>query len=70
MKQAELGVNWQFYIACPYCDESMDLSDEPFNNDGYFVKLIFNNKWDELVGEEIECTKCEDIFTISSVEPY
>lgn len=64
--EATLTVNYSLDIKCPSCAHEFDLSDD--EDDGVYTTPIFNNKWDELEGEGVECPKCDCMFTIYSVE--
>lgn len=52
-------------IECPYCKAGIDLVS--CDDEGFFANAIFNNKWDDLVGEEITCTECDKIIEVSEV---
>lgn len=66
MKGADLIVNFSLDIVCPYCKHDIDLSYH--DDDHIYTGTIFNNRWDDLINEEIECPKCDKIFVILSVE--
>ena len=55
-------------ISCPSCNESIDLLDGPYDDDGIYSTPIFNNNWGELKGRDITCEKCECEFLIEDVE--
>ena len=66
MLMAKATLEWNLWVDCPYCFETMDLSD--MDEEGCYSKPIFNNKWDELRGKEVECIYCTRSFGIESVE--
>lgn len=66
MKQAYAQLEWNLWIECPHCEYEFDLAQE--NDDGWVSTPIFNNKWDDLKGEEVECPECKKSFLIESVE--
>jgi len=53
-------------IECPGCGHEFDLFDH--DDDGLYLRPIFNNKWDDLQGEDIECPKCGCSFILGKVE--
>lgn len=66
MKSAKATVEWSLNIDCPHCGREHDLSQD--DDDGIISKAIFNNKWEELAGTQIECSKCRLTFFIEEVE--
>lgn len=52
-------------VYCPYCQHHFDLFN--MDDDGTYLKPIFNNDWDSVVGSECECPKCGQEFTVSEV---
>ena len=69
MLMATAQLSWNLWIDCPHCGETLDLSDpESFDQDGVISIPIFNNKWDNLEGREIECNSCHRSFDIENVE--
>ena len=56
----------ELLVKCPACGEDFDLFDE--DDDGQFLKPIFNNDWDALVGADIECPSCGHWIEIEEVE--
>jgi len=68
MKSAELTVSFSLEIGCPYCDIDLDLSIYPYDEDGEYSIPIFNNRWNDLTGKDVECSHCGNSFKISSVE--
>jgi hypothetical protein len=61
-----LYVAWQFTTECPKCECTVDLADE---DDGTLAVPIFNNKWDEVKGMDVECPECGYEFKIDDVQP-
>lgn len=51
---------------CPECGDDADLTDQDY--EAAYTAPIFENRWDDLKGETIECPNCEHEFTISGVE--
>ena len=68
MKKATLFVDYALFIDCPYCREQNNLADQVHSDEGKFTIPIFNNKWNDLKDEEVECDSCDEIFQIKSVE--
>ena len=67
MKQALARLSWSLWVDCPECDdETINLSD--VDTDDAIAKAIFNNKWDALIGYEVECPYCGKTFAIEKVE--
>jgi len=60
-------LDWSLTIECPKCNEDLDLSSGDYNSDGCISTPIFNNKWDDLKGLEIQCACCEHDFYIKEV---
>ena len=46
----------ELLVECPACGEDFDLFDD--DDDGQFLKPIFNNDWGALRGIEIPCPSC------------
>ena len=65
-KRASLTVCYSLEIDCPYCNAQLDLCDED-DERGRLSSPIFNNRWEDLVGENVKCPDCEKIFIISKV---
>ncbi len=59
-------LRWSLDIECPKCNAEIDLA--AGDDDNTYSNAIFNNKWDDLVDEEITCPECGHIFLIGSVE--
>lgn len=53
-------------VECPNCKSNVDLFDN--DDDGIYIRPIFNNSWDDLSGEDVECPACLHEFKIGSVE--
>jgi len=68
MEKGTVTLSWHLFIDCNYCGETLDLSDGEFDQDGIFAIPIFNNKWDEIEGEEVICPKCGNPIIIERVE--
>lgn len=68
MLSATASLSWNLFIECPHCREDVDLSDEPHDEDGRFSTPLFNNEWEKIEGLEVDCPKCKNTFTVSSVE--
>lgn len=63
--KARAVLSWHLWTKCPYCGYDFDLAD--FDEDGFYSKPIFSNKWDELEGEDVECPACDQCAQISEV---
>ena len=59
-------VDWSLEIECPSCKQEFNLA--YCDDDGVFASAIFNNNWDSLRGDEVQCIYCEHKFKIDSVE--
>ena len=57
----------ELLVECPACGEDFDLFDDE-NNNKQFLKAIFNNDWDALIGADIECPACGHWIEIEGVE--
>ena len=57
----------ELLVECPACGEDFDLFDDE-DDDGQFLKPIFNNDWDALIGADIECPACGHWIEIEGVE--
>ena len=55
----------ELLVECPACGEDFDLFDD---DDGQYLKAIFNNDWDALKGADIECPACGHWIEIEVVE--
>jgi len=60
---ATLG--WSLDMECPKCKVDIDLSID--DDDCVYSRAIFNNKWDDLIGEEIVCKKCGHVFELGGI---
>lgn len=68
MKSTMAKLQWNLWVDCPYCGASLDLSDGEYDCEGEFSIPIFNNKWNDLKGREVECVNCLYVFKIDEVE--
>ena len=55
----------ELLVKCPACGKDFDLFDE--DDDGQFLKPIFNNDWDALKGAAVECPSCGHLIEIEEV---
>ena len=55
----------ELLVECPACGEDFDLFDK--DDDGQFLKPIFNNDWEALVGADIKCPVCGHWIEIEKV---
>lgn len=62
MRKETAVLTWSLYIECPYCHTDFDLAE--YDDDSVYSMPIFNNKWDDLKGEEVECPDCGEYFAI------
>jgi len=60
-------LSWHLFIDCK-CGETLDLTDSEHDEEGRISIPIFNNKWDDLKGEEVICPKCSNPIIIERVE--
>ncbi len=65
MSKATARLNWNLYIDCPSCDDTIDLVDQ--DDDGVYAHAIFNDSWEELTDEIAFCKACDHEFKIASV---
>ena len=61
-------LDWHLWVDCPKCCAGIDLIDQDPDMDYLFSVAIFNNKWDDLEGEEVSCPECKHEFKINKVE--
>ena len=66
MKKSTAQLSWSLWIECPHCSHDFDLAD--YDEEGQWSTPIFNNEWDKLSGEEVECPECTKVFQIEEVE--
>ena len=66
MKKAKAQLRWSLDITCPHCGYEFDLADHDV--DGWISGPLFNNKWEDLKGEDVECPECTEEFQIEEVE--
>jgi hypothetical protein len=67
MERVNAVLDWSLNVECPKCKQDIDLAKVERNEDGQYSRAIFNNKWHDLEGEEVECS-CGNIFKIKEVE--
>lgn len=60
-------LSWHLFIDCK-CGETIDLADSEEDYDGRISTPIFNNKWDDLKGEEVTCPHCKNSIIIENIE--
>lgn len=65
--EVEANLTANLYIECPNCETDIDLFDGDIDIDGCFSTPIFNNKWSDVEGCEVECPHCSNIMMIKSV---
>ena len=65
MENVEALLNASLDISCPYCNRDIDLF--LIDDNDYIMKSIFNNKWNDLRGEEIICQDCGTNMVISDI---
>jgi len=58
---------WELIIECDKCGWLTDLSEPENDIDGYYSKIIFNNRWNELIGKEFTCPECGEVTIIEGV---
>lgn len=71
MKDTTGYVGYEVIVYCPYCERSLDLVAEPYDDDklglavfGSDVKLA---KWDDL-NIEYKCNHCKKDFNLKNLE--
>lgn len=64
--KSRIRFSFSMRIECPKCSHDFDLVDH--DDDGCYTRPIFNNRWDDLKGEDVLCPECETEFKISEVE--
>jgi len=64
-KRSMATLRWSLDMECPKCKTDIDLSIN--DDDCVYSMAIFNNKWDDLVGEEIVCEKCGHVFLLDGI---
>lgn len=65
-RKADAYLNASLMVSCPYCNNRFDLFF--YDDDNIFTFPIFNNKWNDLKGQDVECPRCEKEFLIDQVE--
>jgi hypothetical protein len=63
---AKARLTCHLWIDCPNCDDTIDLLDE--DPDYVISNALFNNKWDDLKGYEVNCGCCDHDFVIDEIE--
>ena len=58
------NLDWKLMVYCDCC-EAIDLAEH--DDDLKYTFAIFNNKWDDLKGEEFYCPKCGEKIFIEEV---
>ena len=62
MKKAKAILVWHLFIDCPHCGKQLDLADGEYDQDGIYSRPIFNNNWDYLKKQEVECQKSDPCY--------
>lgn len=57
---------WHLYVNCPKCGSRIDLAEH--DEEGQYSTPIFNNDWDSLAGEGVDCPDCTHQFELSGAE--
>lgn len=60
-------LSYHLFVDCPKCNEQLDLSDSPHDDEGYFSTSIFNNRWSDLDDSEVTCEHCNHQFTVAEI---
>ena len=69
MESVTAKLVYELWVDCPRCFVPIDLlADHDYDCEGEFSIPIFNNKWGELIGKEVECENCKKVFQIEEVE--
>jgi hypothetical protein len=53
---------WHLLADCPYCEKKFDVAVVDAESDYVIARLIFNNKWDAVLGCDLICSNCEYEF--------
>lgn len=62
-------LDWSLEVECPKCKLDIDLVQyEADHGENDIANRIFNNRWDDLIGYDIECPHCRHDFKIEKVE--
>ena len=61
-----VSFNYTLHVDCPECKREFDLVDH--DHDSVFSRAIFNNAWDDLNGESIDCPYCDCEFLCDEIE--
>lgn len=59
-------LSWHLFIDCPECKEHVDLAD--LHSDYGLAQKVFNNKWGDLKGCDVQCPECGHEFKLDGVE--
>jgi phage FluMu protein Com len=57
---------WSLHMTCPKCKRFFDLTVK--DDDQIFFNAIFNSRWEDLTGIDIECPQCKHKFVLDGVE--
>lgn len=66
--KARIRLSYEMFIDCPYCDKTIDLTDQDYNDECFYSQPIFENRWGDLKGEKVICSECEREFEIEDVD--
>lgn len=66
MKEASAQISWSLDIECPECEIEFDLSE--FDSDNLFGNAIFENRWEDVKGQEVCCPECNSEFKVKEIE--
>jgi hypothetical protein len=61
-----VSLSYTLDIECPSCSKEIDLTDQ--DCEGHYTTPIFNNRWDDLKGDIVQCDYCDHEFEITGVE--
>jgi len=67
LKKAVASLDWSLSIECPCCHADFDLSNYDSEYDYTLSKAIFNDNWDDLIGEVVDCPYCGEQFEMEDV---
>lgn len=69
MKSNHALLKAELLIHCPDCDtDHIDLLDPEFDEHEKVFNAIFKDSFESLVGLEITCEHCGNVFTLSEIE--
>ena len=63
--KARAVLDWHLWTKCPYCGHDFDIAD--IDVGGFYSKCLFNNKWDDINGAEVECPSCGEVSEFEEV---